>query len=375
MPLLYGEGNRAFGRLQEEILKSGVDHSLFAWNLKPFNLEILSEISTRDSPFVPVPLFADSPQGFRNSGNIVRGKNSNSRKDPCTMTNAGLQLTLPIAKTAKGPLGLLDCHVKWREDYLVAIPLFQFEDKSHYMRRQVPGSWGSKIVRFEDVVHARTEDVLLLTDYEDNRYFDPYPNLTHHEIIIVQTEAAKSILTVPTSVLPPERSWNLESQTLQLPWPGSRWPSVVLKFGYHVGIDKLFIILERNDLSSLVIRLVEVVTSLEPLVLDEWDGSAEQWIRWADSHSIHRDAVSVSTILPKKEWSSLLLSRKPGRWKLRVTFDERKIYRHSIQELVFDIVNEDDEMALKSSGLEDTNCSGSSLECDMESPPQVKKKK
>jgi hypothetical protein len=33
MPLLYGEGQKAFLRLQEEILKSSYDHSLFAWGL------------------------------------------------------------------------------------------------------------------------------------------------------------------------------------------------------------------------------------------------------------------------------------------------------------------------------------------------------
>ncbi|PWY93711.1 hypothetical protein BO94DRAFT_422855, partial [Aspergillus sclerotioniger CBS 115572] len=31
MPLLYGEGPRAFVRLQEEIMKEIDDHSLFAW--------------------------------------------------------------------------------------------------------------------------------------------------------------------------------------------------------------------------------------------------------------------------------------------------------------------------------------------------------
>ncbi|KAG9242985.1 heterokaryon incompatibility protein-domain-containing protein, partial [Calycina marina] len=31
MPLLYGEGKRAFTRLQEEIMKHSEDHSLFAW--------------------------------------------------------------------------------------------------------------------------------------------------------------------------------------------------------------------------------------------------------------------------------------------------------------------------------------------------------
>jgi hypothetical protein len=34
MPLLYGEGGRAFQRLQEEILRNSQDQSLFAWGLK-----------------------------------------------------------------------------------------------------------------------------------------------------------------------------------------------------------------------------------------------------------------------------------------------------------------------------------------------------
>ena len=32
MPLLYGEGRRAFQRLQEELLKSSSDQSIFAWD-------------------------------------------------------------------------------------------------------------------------------------------------------------------------------------------------------------------------------------------------------------------------------------------------------------------------------------------------------
>jgi hypothetical protein len=32
MPLLYGEGSDAFGRLQAEILRSTADLSIFAWN-------------------------------------------------------------------------------------------------------------------------------------------------------------------------------------------------------------------------------------------------------------------------------------------------------------------------------------------------------
>jgi hypothetical protein len=31
MPMLYGEGERTFIRLQEEIVKKSDDHSIFAW--------------------------------------------------------------------------------------------------------------------------------------------------------------------------------------------------------------------------------------------------------------------------------------------------------------------------------------------------------
>jgi hypothetical protein len=34
MPLIYGEGKRAFVRLQEEIIKVSDDHSIFAWKSK-----------------------------------------------------------------------------------------------------------------------------------------------------------------------------------------------------------------------------------------------------------------------------------------------------------------------------------------------------
>ncbi|KAK4503851.1 hypothetical protein PRZ48_004766 [Zasmidium cellare] len=34
LPLIYGEGERAFVRLQEEIIRSSVDHSIFAWHFR-----------------------------------------------------------------------------------------------------------------------------------------------------------------------------------------------------------------------------------------------------------------------------------------------------------------------------------------------------
>ncbi|KAH7370391.1 heterokaryon incompatibility protein-domain-containing protein [Rhexocercosporidium sp. MPI-PUGE-AT-0058] len=59
MPMLYGEGLRAFGRLQEEIIKRSNDLTIFAWT-QPKN-QPQSELGA---------LFAPSPAFFAHSGNI-----------------------------------------------------------------------------------------------------------------------------------------------------------------------------------------------------------------------------------------------------------------------------------------------------------------
>ncbi|KAF2095898.1 HET-domain-containing protein [Rhizodiscina lignyota] len=59
MPLLYGEGTKAFRRLQEEILKQIDDHSLFAWRAV-----------ARVAPYEYSGLLAPSPACFQDSGDI-----------------------------------------------------------------------------------------------------------------------------------------------------------------------------------------------------------------------------------------------------------------------------------------------------------------
>ncbi|KAH6675387.1 heterokaryon incompatibility protein-domain-containing protein [Plectosphaerella plurivora] len=60
MPLLYGEGKKAFRRLQEEIWNEVEDHSLLAWSV------------TEDDPraWAQSGVFAESPADFRFSGDV-----------------------------------------------------------------------------------------------------------------------------------------------------------------------------------------------------------------------------------------------------------------------------------------------------------------
>lgn len=80
MPLLYGEGRKAFTRLQEEILKNSDDHSLFAWDM--------------GGSGEPCDLFASSPASFSDGRHIVTIY-GNPDITHYTMTNQGLRIELP----------------------------------------------------------------------------------------------------------------------------------------------------------------------------------------------------------------------------------------------------------------------------------------
>src|SRR5438045_552339 len=59
MPLIYGEGLKAFRRLQEEIVKRNNDLTIFAWDVsQPHAQQFLS-------------LFATSPAAFASSSSIA----------------------------------------------------------------------------------------------------------------------------------------------------------------------------------------------------------------------------------------------------------------------------------------------------------------
>lgn len=83
MPMLYGEGEKAFVRLQEEIMKDSSDESLFAWRN--------SNAHADDQ----VGLLATSPDMFADSGHIVDYFDWEPRV-PFFKTNRGLQITLHI---------------------------------------------------------------------------------------------------------------------------------------------------------------------------------------------------------------------------------------------------------------------------------------
>jgi hypothetical protein len=83
MPLLYGEGRHAFIRLQEEIIKSSDDRSIFAWTSQKL----------RFSSFHG--LLADSSKDFSTSFHTMSSVGDETDVDePYSMTNKGLRIRM-----------------------------------------------------------------------------------------------------------------------------------------------------------------------------------------------------------------------------------------------------------------------------------------
>ncbi|KAK8851141.1 heterokaryon incompatibility protein-domain-containing protein [Apiospora arundinis] len=85
MPMLYGEGKKAFIRLQEEILKETEDHSLFAWSVTEDDVRA----------WCPTSIFAESPADFAGSGNIQRP--ATTSRGITSITKLGLSIQVGVA--------------------------------------------------------------------------------------------------------------------------------------------------------------------------------------------------------------------------------------------------------------------------------------
>jgi len=99
MPMLYGEGPRAFIRLQEEIIKSTNDLSIFAFDSGP--RADTDEPLARDMPDVYCHLFAKSPEDFAGCAGLVGTGSDFHWNDAFSLTNRGLHF--PRAKLRVDP--------------------------------------------------------------------------------------------------------------------------------------------------------------------------------------------------------------------------------------------------------------------------------
>jgi hypothetical protein len=156
MPLLYGEGEHAFVRLQEEIMKISNDESIFAWEKE----NITSLNGQRRATCRRENLFATSPSAFAEFSTAYMpsdfGHNS-ARLDhprlPYILTNRGLQMSVRLYQLpqSSGALIVLNC-LKRAQDSPVRLALLLDRLGSDWVRNDcielgADTAWGTDMLR------------------------------------------------------------------------------------------------------------------------------------------------------------------------------------------------------------------------------------
>ncbi|KAK0616169.1 hypothetical protein B0T14DRAFT_522653 [Immersiella caudata] len=104
MPMLYGEGDRAFQRLQEQILKTSDDHTIFAWEVDPAS----SSSSEEEGPC----LLATSPHGFIRARDAIPLPSSHPLVGGITVDNKGIHLHVRLLGNWRNGIAILPCRDK-----------------------------------------------------------------------------------------------------------------------------------------------------------------------------------------------------------------------------------------------------------------------
>ncbi|KAJ4355566.1 uncharacterized protein N0V89_003584 [Didymosphaeria variabile] len=156
MPLLYGEGEKAFTRLQEEIMKNSDDQTIFAWvpssagSSDILNMDDISFQYMQLQGHVPVTksdelvesneiditptnvrgIFANHPNDFRSPSVLtpriiaLQASLDADVEQPYMLTNKGVEITLimiTLVPTAKISVAVLGCAERNFSDSLIGI--------------------------------------------------------------------------------------------------------------------------------------------------------------------------------------------------------------------------------------------------------------
>jgi hypothetical protein len=142
MPMVYGEGSKAFMRLQEEIMKNSTDHSLFAWGIHPAGTAAIDAVKPAKEAFFPKiedvhkGMFASSPADFMHCNSIACYRSADA--SPYSISNNNrIRMNLTLLSPAPSNrsvvfYAILECHRK--DDFLddIAIPLIKVAENQFF---------------------------------------------------------------------------------------------------------------------------------------------------------------------------------------------------------------------------------------------------
>ncbi|KAK5630363.1 hypothetical protein RRF57_006078 [Xylaria bambusicola] len=119
MPMIYGEGDQAFIRLQEEITKHINDDSILAWNFRSPGSILKSTVEEASGCAL-----ASNPSSFANSSHIVPSGPKGGPLRPLQTLGGSLLLQRPLYTDSYGQcFVVLECQLDNQTDQAIGIPV------------------------------------------------------------------------------------------------------------------------------------------------------------------------------------------------------------------------------------------------------------
>lgn len=288
MPLLYGEGQKAFIRLQEEIIRHSTDQSIFAWDTPSGFIE------PREL------LLAPSPRCFLN-GSRIRRRPRTSSEYAFTISNKGLQITLPIVhqRLEEDPshpyvtLGVLDCRYEGSPNVLALVMKqhpFNTQSANLPVELYVCGyerSLGSDVAQYGRILpvnprvieSAQPKTLTITRDLQSQTYIQAFNTNNLSWFPIRFTGDAQAQIPMLEDVYP-EECWYNSSQTLRLRLPEHSYggikvrlsdnQTVLIAFGVYSGSSPQL----RPSRKIYAISCIDPTCPIEPHL--DWLASRSQ---------------------------------------------------------------------------------------------------
>ncbi|KAF4628707.1 hypothetical protein G7Y89_g9445 [Cudoniella acicularis] len=272
MPLVYGEGVKAFTRLQEEILRVSTDQSILAWDYDILNLQM---VQSSDG------ILADSPSLFRNSGYIVPIP-SGADDESHSMSNKGLLIEVPLltnSREAHYYQAVLDCQDERDYSFRVSIHLVTVSNltKTSFFRNRRP-DYG-KLGRVNLSTTVKTVEARRPFYLVKRQPFSPQQRIGYSEyprptVFLVNSKSAQKNGYEITEIMPKSTVWFPETGTLRILQlePGSAMTKAAFAF-HNKRLDSLFYLRVtrvrwlpnlRPELELKAKAVLQLSSSLEP---------------------------------------------------------------------------------------------------------------
>jgi hypothetical protein len=329
MPLLYGEGTKAFLRLQEELVRHSTDQSLFAWDV-PAGPVVSREL-----------LFAPSPRCFKNCGRIRRRRGTAS-ESAFHISNKGLEITLPVMfrRLESGgdvfALGLLDCRYEGSRDVLALVmkqhpfnlrsgtPAIELYVSGYRCRFESDGrdiERHSRLAAVDPNMQPETTPKLLTItrDLQSQSYVQAFSNYAPSWFPIRFTGSEMSDIPTLHGAWP-EDCWSESSRTLRLPQDRYTYGGVLVSYQNNQFILIPLVYSATSGVQQGVAGSIGILALCDPLC------SIEDHLSSLMEHHDRRRRTTISTIR-LNEHQNLLAQLRDG--ALVVSVDQSTSRRSS----------------------------------------------